>query len=203
MRRQRDRQRVAEIAQDLSDEGGFASQREDPEWLRSPRLNQEKELMIIPPTSRPEADIAVSDSEIARVGEALLDRTLPKAQWTHAAHCIAGIYLMRCRPDIDVATVLPGIIWRYNEASGTANTDHDGYHETITRFYIAAISAYLARMPRDRPLADIVAGFLASRFGQRDFPLHYWSKERLMSVEARRVWVAPDLRPLDFATLAV
>lgn len=159
--------------------------------------------MVISPSSRPEMAARIPESEIARIGEALLDRTLPKVQWTHAAHCIACVYLLRCRPDIDVATALPGIIWRYNEASGTANTDHDGYHETITRFYIALIGSFLNRMPGDRPLADIVREFLASRFGQRDLPLQYWSKDRLMSVEARRVWVAPDLRPLDFATPSV
>ena len=128
-------------------------------------------------------------------------RTLPQKQWTHAAHCIACLYLMLRRPDIDVAKSLPGIIWRYNEATGTPNNDQDGYHETITRFYIQAIAAYLARLPSGLPLAEIVAGFLASSFAARGFPLRYWSKDRLMSVEARRVWVEPDLRPLDLENL--
>ena len=145
--------------------------------------------------------LAPSEAEIARIGESLLDRTLPQKQWTHAAHCIACLYLMLRRPDIDVAKSLPGIIWRYNEATGTPNNDQDGYHETITRFYIQAIAAYLARLPSGRPLAEIVAGFLASSFAARGFPLRYWSKDRLMSVEARLVWVEPDLRPLDLENL--
>jgi hypothetical protein len=29
--------------------------------------------------------------------------------------------------------------------------------------------------------------------GRRDWPLRFWSKERLMSVEARRGYVPPDL----------
>ena len=144
---------------------------------------------------------APSETEITRIGEGLLDRTLPVKQWTHAAHCIASLYLMLRRPDIDVAKSLPGIIWRYNEATGTPNNDQDGYHETITRFYIQAIATYLSRVQADRPLAEIVAGFLASSFAARGFPLRYWSKDRLMSVEARRVWVEPDLRPLDLDRL--
>jgi hypothetical protein len=142
-----------------------------------------------------------SDTNITQIGEGLLARTLPKAEWTHAAHCIACIYLLRQRPEIDVGLELPGIIWRYNAASGTPNSDSDGYHETITRFYIALIGAYLARLAGDPKLSDIVRGFLASPWARRDLPLDYWSKERLMSVEARRVWVAPDRAALDFRSL--
>ena len=139
-----------------------------------------------------------SNDDFIRIGEKLLDRSLPKAEWTHAAHCAAGIYLMLRRPDIDVARDLPGIIWRYNEASGTANTDSDGYHETITRFYIALIRAYLAAVPDGSSLETLVADFMASSLGARDLALQFWSKDRLMSVEARRVWIAPDRAPLDF-----
>lgn len=142
-----------------------------------------------------------SDDEITRIGEKLLDRSLPKADWTHAAHCAAGIYLLTKRRDIDVAVALPGIIWRYNEASGTANTDNDGYHETITRFYIALIGAYLAVAPHGLSLGELVERFMSSPLGARDLPLKFWSKERLMSVEARRVWMAPDRAPLDFKPL--
>lgn len=145
----------------------------------------------------------LDESEIRRIGEGLLDCSLPMADWTHAAHCVACLYLMCRRPDIDVALELPGIIWRYNVATGTPNADDDGYHETITRFYIGAARAFLARLPEDLPLPETVARFLASRFGRRAFPLDYWTKERLMSVEARRVWVAPDKAPLDFAAIPI
>ncbi len=138
-----------------------------------------------------------SEEEITRIGEKLLDRSLPKAEWTHAAHCAAGIYLLTRRRDIDVAVELPGIIWRYNEASGTANTDDDGYHETITRFYIALISAYVASRPGGGSLTGLVTDFMAGPLGARDLPLKFWSKDRLMSVEARRVGVAPDPASLD------
>ena len=142
-----------------------------------------------------------SDADITQIGEGLLARTLPKAEWTHAAHCIACIYLLRQRPDIDVGLELPGIIWRYNAAGGTANSDSDGYHETITRFYIALISAYLARLGSEATLSDIVRDFLASPWARRDLLFDYWSRDRLMSVEARRVWVAPDRAALDFRSL--
>ncbi len=145
--------------------------------------------------------VFASDEAIRSIGRRLLDRTLPEPEWTHAAHCVATLYLLRECRDIDVGGDLPGIIWRYNEASGTANTDSGDYHETITRFYLRALAAFLARMPADLKLFEICNLVLASRFGARDFPLDYYSRERLFSVEARRVWVAPDRATFDFECL--
>lgn len=139
-----------------------------------------------------------TEEAIKAIGEGLLARTLPVAQWTHAAHCLAGLYLLTRRPGIDLDLHLPGIIWRYNDAVGTANSDIDGYHETITRFYLMALRSFLSRLPRETPLVRLAALFMASRFGARDFVLDYYSKECIQSLQARRVWVEPDLRPLDF-----
>ena len=45
------------------------------------------------------------------------------------------------------------------------------------------------------------AVLIRSRFAQHDFPLDYYSREHLFSVEARRVWVEPDRAPFDFNSL--
>ncbi len=49
-----------------------------------------------------------SDAEIERLGEGLLARTLPRADWTHEAHLAATTYLLLCRPDIDLDRTFPG-----------------------------------------------------------------------------------------------
>ena len=72
-----------------------------------------------------------SDDELAVIANGLLDRTLPKSLWTHAAHFAATLRLMKNRPDPRSPTHLPAIIRAYNEAVGGANTDASGYHETI------------------------------------------------------------------------
>ena len=36
-----------------------------------------------------------SDIEIDRIGRGVLERTLPKAEWTHAAHFAAAFWLIR------------------------------------------------------------------------------------------------------------
>ena len=111
---------------------------------------------------------------------------------------LTALWLLREHPELDLRRDLPGIIWRYNEASGTANTDSGGYHETITQFYLLALGSCRARLPAGLPLHEQANRVLASRFAARELPLDYWSRERLFSVEARRVWVPPDRAAFDF-----
>lgn len=126
---------------------------------------------------------------------------MPKARWTHTAHCLATIYLIKARTDLDLPTAMPQIIRRYNEAIRTAYSDTGGYHETLTQFYLKAISGYLSNRAEGLALETASARVLASAIGQRDFALTYYSHQRLFSLEARRGWVEPDLRPLDVCAL--
>ena len=137
-----------------------------------------------------------SDAEIDRIGRGLIDRSLPKAEWTHAAHFAAALWLLR-RPDMHAAREMPGLIRAYNEATGTPNTDTGGYHETITLASLRAAHAWLAESPH-APLHEVLEELLASRFGRSDWLMAHWSKPLLFSVTARRSWVEPDLEPLPF-----
>lgn len=139
-----------------------------------------------------------TDAAIDRIGLGLLDRSLPKPEWTHAAHFAATLWLLRHRPEISLPERLPEIISRYNEATGVENTDIAGYHETITQASIRAARDFLERFPGERPLHEIHDGLMASRLGDKAWLLDYWSSERILSVEARRAWVGPDLKDLPF-----
>jgi hypothetical protein len=138
----------------------------------------------------------LSDEAVAHVGEALLARALPKEEWTHEAHLAATTYLVLKRPEIDLDSELPGFIRRYNESVGGVNSDTEGYHDTITRAYLRGIRLFLSDADATRPIHELVNELLMSPMGRRDWPLRFWSKERLMSVEARRKWVEPDLRTM-------
>ncbi len=130
---------------------------------------------------------------VARVGEGLIARTLPKAEWTHEAHLAATTYLLLEHPEIDLDTALAGLIRDYNESVGGVNDDTQGYHETITRAYLLGVRLFLRNADRTRPIHDLVNDLLRAPVGRRDWPLGFWSKERLFNVEARRRWVEPDL----------
>lgn len=138
-----------------------------------------------------------NDGEIARAGRKFLDRSLPKPEWTHAAHFAVTLWLMRHRPDLRLAQEMPQLIRAFNEATGTPNTDTGGYHETITQVSLGAARTQLRAAP-ERPLHAILDTMLASSLGDSKWLLAYWSRERLFSPEARRSWLPPDLKPLPF-----
>jgi hypothetical protein len=137
-----------------------------------------------------------NDAAIRQVGEGMLARTLPRADWTHEAHLATTAWLLLERPDTVPERDLPALIRAYNESVGGVNDDRQGYHETITQVSIRGIRGFLARTAPDLPLVEKVNTLLRARQGRRDWPLHFYSPELLFSVEARRGWVEPDLAPL-------
>ena len=134
-----------------------------------------------------------SDAEIEHLGEGLLACTLRREEWTHEAHLAATTYLLLRRPDVDIDNELPGIIRRYNESVGGVNSDTEGYHETITRAFLAGVRLFLSEADPREPLHELVNDLLLSPMGRRDWPLRFYSRERLFSVEARRGFVPPDV----------
>jgi hypothetical protein len=135
------------------------------------------------------------DSDIRAIGEGLLARTLPREAWTHEAHLGACLWLLSERPDVDVDAEIATIISRFNESVGGVNDDHGGYHDSITRAYVAGVRRFLSATA-ETGLAERVNAMLMSDVGRRDWPLRFYSRERLFSVPARRGFVEPDLAPL-------
>jgi hypothetical protein len=136
-----------------------------------------------------------SDAAIRRIGEGLLARTLPRADWTHEAHLAATAWLILGRPDVIPERDLPAIIRGYNESVGGVNSDTEGYHETITQVSIRGVRRALARS-EGRGLCERVNGLLLAEEGRRDWPLRFYSGELLFSKAARLAWVEPDLGAL-------
>ena len=132
------------------------------------------------------------EAAIRHIGHGLLDRSLPKEEWTHEAHLAACLWIVTERPDIVPEQDLRAIISSYNAAVGGVNDDHGGYHDTITHAYIVGIRGWLARTGAVT-LLDRVNLLLREPEGQRDWPLLSYSRGRLFSVEARRNLIDPDL----------
>jgi hypothetical protein len=135
------------------------------------------------------------DASIRRVGEGMIERTLPRAEWTHEAHLATCAWLVLERPDIAPERELPDLIRRYNESVGGVNSDSEGYHETITQCFVIAVRRALARS-EERGLAERVNALLLAEEGRRDWPLRFYSRELLFSKAARLGWVEPDLADL-------
>ena len=137
-----------------------------------------------------------SDAEVAHLGEGMVARTLPREEWTHEAHLAATTYLLLRRPDIDLDAELPGLIRRFNESVGGVNSDTAGYHETITRVFLHGVQFFLGEADSSEPLHELVNQLLVSPMGRRDWPLRFYSRARLFSVEARRQLIEPDIAAL-------
>jgi hypothetical protein len=137
-----------------------------------------------------------SDAEIEHIAEGFLERSLPRVEWTHEAHLATTAYLLLRRADIDVDKDLPTLIRRYNESVGGVNSDSEGYHETITRVFLHGVRLSLEEADSEAPLQARVNDLILSLVGRRDWPLRFYSPERLFSVEARRHFIDPDLSAL-------
>lgn len=134
------------------------------------------------------------DEEVNLLAKAFENRTLPKAEWTHAAHLTVGLYYCYHNP-LGVAKNLmsDGIYW-LNDAHGTPNTETSGYHETLTVFWLRTIAEFLRNNPGEKSLANLANALLAECDDPK-LPLNFYSRDRLFSVEARMNYVEPNLKP--------
>jgi hypothetical protein len=143
-------------------------------------------------------DTFYSDAEVESLVCALRDLTLPKCEWTHAAHFAAAIWLLRRWDDFSWQRDMPRMIRSYNNATGNPNTDVSGYHETITFASMRVAQHFADTASRSAPTFEIVNALLRTRFGGKNWLLGHWRHATLFSVAARKRWVDPDITPLPF-----
>lgn len=134
-----------------------------------------------------------SEEAIRAVAQGLLDTSWPEPEWKHREHCVATLGLILFYPEMNLDVELPGIIQRYNSAHGGQNTDTAGYHHTMTLLYLNAIRHFVKTLPAGTSGPEACRALLASPIGKKDYPLRYYSREKIMSKEARRGWVDPDM----------
>ncbi|HYN85861.1 MAG TPA: hypothetical protein VER32_11455 [Pyrinomonadaceae bacterium] len=133
-----------------------------------------------------EVEALVRDFESCALGREL---------WTHAAHLkVALWYLLHHGWDEAVGLTRLGIK-RYNAASGVADTPTGGYHETLTVFWLHTVRRFLESRGDEAHAPDELARRLVAS-ADKNLPLEFYTRARLMSPEARAAWVAPDLKPL-------
>jgi hypothetical protein len=124
------------------------------------------------------------------------DCTLPREEWTHAAHLTVALWHLLQFDWPEAVTRVRARIKRYNAAHGIRTTPTGGYHETLTLFWLRTVRAFLeAERNEARSLVRLANELVAS--ADKSLPLAHYTRERLFSPEARAHWVEPDLKPLD------
>lgn len=134
----------------------------------------------------------VTDAMVNHIFQGVLNRTLPRPEWTHQAHLVFATALLDAEGLQGAEDKAPSLIRAYNESVGGVNDDTQGYHHTITLLFLRHIHDFLAPMNRMTPGARATC-LLVSPLAETDYPLRFYSKACLFSVEARREWVDPDL----------
>ena len=117
--------------------------------------------------------------------------TLPKKSWTHGAHVGVAAYFAYEYPAEVLVRVMRLGIRHYNLASGGANTEDNGYHETLTRFWASEVGN-LVRSGRFGSRLEAARAALA-RFGECSGHFRkFYNFDVTADRQARKEWVAPD-----------
>jgi hypothetical protein len=146
------------------------------------------------PASREAFALLESEAELQRFVEAWKAGRLPKPEWTHAAHVgVAAYFAFDHAAEATFAIMKTGIL-HHNTSVGTANTEDNGYHETLTRFWSTEIGEFV-RAGRFGLRLEAVRAAVAAFGSERDRFRHFYSFDVARDRRARREWVAPDLLP--------
>lgn len=121
---------------------------------------------------------------------------LPKKEWTHEAHLVVAIWYCNKHPFEEALPLVRDYITRHNTSVGTPNTDTEGYHESITRFWLHVADGFLKKNTFST-IGEACNAFIKAPLAQSNYPLTYYSPAVLFSTEARHNWVTPDLKKLD------
>jgi hypothetical protein len=128
-----------------------------------------------------------SDSEIRDVVEKFESCALALQEFTHARHLtVACWYLCTMPPDQALARMRTGL-QRF-----IAHHGRQGYHETITRFWMELLGAYLHGLRGEMRAIERINRAVETHL-EKDLLFRYYSRDLVMSEAARHEWVEPDL----------
>ena len=138
-----------------------------------------------------------SHREIASFVAAFERCTLPCTQWNHRAHLTVGLWYSLAHPPHPALDLTRSGIQRFNRTCGWPTTATTGYHETLTVFWLWAIRQGIASAPPGAPITALWPDITSGGFSDKTYPFAYYSRDRLMSWEARVSWLPPDIKPLQ------
>jgi hypothetical protein len=119
---------------------------------------------------------------------------LAPSEFTHTAHLTVALWYLSGLTVAQAAERMRTGLYRFLDHHGLG---HEKYNQTITLFWLKITNRALDAAGINRPLVEI-ANEVIARFGNSQLIFDYYSRERIFSEEAKREWVEPDLKPLDF-----
>lgn len=119
---------------------------------------------------------------------------IPREEYDHRAHLTVAYSYLRAHSLKEATAKMRVGIHRFNAAKGIENTPTGGYHETLTVAWMRVLHSAMASYGPESGPDEFLAQHphLLCRTLLRVF----YSRDRIMSAEARAAWVEPDLAPL-------
>jgi hypothetical protein len=124
--------------------------------------------------------------------------TLPFDEWHHRAHVKVAYLYLRELPFDEALEKARANIQRYNAATNTPETLERGYHETITVAWMRLVQFTLREYGPSVSADEFLAAqeHLLNRKALRFF----YSRDRIVSWQAKEKFVEPDLAPFPMST---
>jgi hypothetical protein len=129
--------------------------------------------------------------EIEELVRSFEEATISRSAWRHPEHLTVALYYI-VHNGIDAATekMRSGIFKLLKDGFGVDLSKEMPYHETMTVFWMRTVDEYV-RSTNGCSLLE-KANELVEAY-DTNYPLKFYSRERLFSDEARRSFVAADL----------
>ncbi|MCA9295794.1 MAG: hypothetical protein KC983_04740 [Phycisphaerales bacterium] len=118
----------------------------------------------------------------------------PLERWHHRDHIRLAYLYLRAYPFDEALRRIRHGIRAHNEAHGIPDLPTSGYHDTVTVAWLHLVAAMLEEYgPEDT--GDEFCDAHPELMNKKTLRLFY-SRDRLMSAEAKRMFVTPNLAPL-------
>lgn len=114
-----------------------------------------------------------------------------KEDFTHTQHLTVAAWYLSQFPCEQALARMRSSLLRF-----TAHLGMQAYHETITSFWLRLLACFLGKANSTEPLLARINSIL-ELFADKNLLFHYYSRELVMSAQAKAEWVEPDLKPIS------
>lgn len=135
-----------------------------------------------------EIPVCRDESQIREVVAKFENLEFALQEFTHMRHVTVASWYLCTMTSTEALVRMRAGLQRF-----IVHHDREGYHETITRFWMELLGEFLQRMPGETSLVERINRAVETH-RDKDILFRYYSREFVMSDVARREWVEPNLR---------
>jgi hypothetical protein len=132
-----------------------------------------------------------TETEITNIIEAFENCTISRDAWKHAEHLTVAMHYALNHDYTKAYDKMKSGIFKLLNAFGVDLKVEMPYHETLTIFWLRTVFEFV-EANRGKASVDM-ANEIIETF-DKDYPLKFYSREHLFSVEARYGFIEPDLK---------